>query len=167
MSGALLAFDSATGAGSVAVGIGGQVVAEIGSRPHAGHSSALLPAADYALRSVGLGPSDLGGIVVGSGPGSFTGIRIAAAMAKGMVQALGVPLFAYSSLLACAARAWAAAGPVCAMFDARGRDVFVATYRFGPTIEVLRSPASASLDEVVELYMNGEVPLFVGDGAVR
>src|SRR5690606_26375000 len=119
------------------------------------------------MKAVGLEPRDLGGIAVGGGPGSFTGLRIAGATAKGMVHALEVPLFAYSSLLAAAAQAWSATGPVCAIFDARGRDVFAATYRFGTGIEVIDPPAAWTVDELLARFEGVEPPLFVGDALAR
>lgn len=163
----LLAIEASTDYGSVAVGGVAGVLAEVGTGGRAGHSSKLLPAVDAALRAVGLGPADLGGVVVGAGPGSFTGIRIAAATAKGIARAREIPLYAYSSLLATAANAWAHDGPVCALADARGTDVYAACYRFGGTIEVKAAPAAVSIDEIVDRYLDGAVPLFVGDGALR
>ncbi|MEX2569771.1 MAG: tRNA (adenosine(37)-N6)-threonylcarbamoyltransferase complex dimerization subunit type 1 TsaB [Gemmatimonadota bacterium] len=167
-AGPLLAIDSSTSTGSVAVGAAGHVLAEVSLRVAGGHSSALMPAVDYAIRSAGLKPADLGGVVVGAGPGSFTGLRIAGATAKGIVQGLEVPLFAYSSLLAAAAQAWSAAGPVCALFDARGRDVFAACYRFGDGIEAVLPPRALSVDELIQrMRSSGGDVLFLGDGAER
>ena len=168
IEGPLLALDSSTSIGSAAVGDGDGVRAEVVRNVAGGHSSALLPAAEAAMEYAGLRPRDLAGIVVAGGPGSFTGLRIAAATAKGMVRALGVPLYAYSGLLATAASAWSAAGPVCALFDARRRDVFAACYRFAATpgsVEVEMEPAAVALDELIERWRDGPVPVFVGEGA--
>ena len=168
IAGPLLALDSSTTIGSAAVGDVDGVRAEIVRNVAGGHSSALLPAAEAAMESAGLRPKDLAGVVVAGGPGSFTGLRIAAATAKGMVRALGVPLYAYSGLLATAATAWSASGPICALFDARRRDLFGACYRFGPAIgevEVLMEPAALSLDDLITRWRGREVPLFVGEGA--
>lgn len=171
--GPVLALDSATATGSVAVGNGGALIAEVVLGVAGAHSAALLPAADQALRMAGLRPSDLRAVVVGAGPGSFTGIRIAAASAKGMVQGLGVPLLAYSSLLAAAVAGWGADGEVCALFDARRRDVYAAAYRLGNggagegVVDTLLPPSALSLDRVIERYRGGRAPLFVGDAATR
>jgi len=100
---AVLALDSSTRGGSVAVGVDGEVVAERVLEATTGASSLLMPAVDDAVRAAGLGPRDLAAVVVGGGPGAFTGLRIAAATAKALVRALGVPLFAYSGLMASAA----------------------------------------------------------------
>lgn len=168
MTGPLLAIESSTGVGSVAIGVDGRLIAEVVREVGAGHSSALLPAADEVLRAARLVPRDLAGIVVGSGPGSFTGLRIAAATAKGMVRALGIPLFGYSGLLAAAASAWAAETPVCALFDARQGDVFAAVYTFpgGGGVKVRLAPTALPLRELIERFRREEAPLFIGDGAL-
>jgi tRNA threonylcarbamoyladenosine biosynthesis protein TsaB len=164
----LLAIDSSTNIGSVAVGDGTAVLAEVVLNVGAGHSSALLPAVDQAMRIARLAPSDLRGIVVGGGPGSFTGLRIAAATAKGMLQALDVPMFAYSGLFATAAVHWSAPGDVWALFDARKRDVFAARYRFDAGVRVLDRPAALTLDELLDRVRAGDAPpLFAGDAALR
>lgn len=166
--GPILALDSSTTIGSVAVGDESGVFAEVVQNVSGGHSAALLPAVEQVMRSAGLGPRDLAAVVVGEGPGSFTGLRIAGATAKGMLQALRVPLYAYSGLFATAASAWSHKGLVCALFDARRRDVFVGCYRFGVRgeVEVEIAPAAMSLDGLVErLRKRGECPLFVGEGA--
>jgi tRNA threonylcarbamoyladenosine biosynthesis protein TsaB len=170
----LLAMESSTSRGSVAVGDGGGIRAEMVLDVVGAHSSALLPAVDAVMRAAGLRPAELGGVVVGAGPGSFTGLRIAAATAKGIVHGLGIPLFAYSSLLAGAAAAWGAERPVCALFDARKRDVFAGCWRFpgggvgapGTKIETLMEPTALSLDELVACFRGGPSPVFVGDGAL-
>jgi tRNA threonylcarbamoyladenosine biosynthesis protein TsaB len=166
--GLLLALDSSTAMGAVAVGGAAGILAEVALNVRGGHSGSLLPAVEHALSSTGLTRRDLGGIVVGGGPGSFTGMRIAGAMASAMASALRVPLYAYSSLLAAAAQGWAASGPVCALFDARGRDVYAATYRFGRRIEILEPPAASTIDEVIARAAGSSaMPLLVGDGAIR
>jgi tRNA threonylcarbamoyladenosine biosynthesis protein TsaB len=163
--GPVLALDSSAGVGSVAVGDGDRLLAEAVLNVGPGASSALLPAVDHVLRTAGLAPKDLRGVVVAGGPGSFTGLRIAAASAKGMVAALGAPLFAFSGLMASAAGHWGAGRPVCAIFDARRRDVYLACYRFGAGVEELIHPTAMSVDEVVERFRGTEVPLFTGEAA--
>ncbi|HLL46631.1 MAG TPA: tRNA (adenosine(37)-N6)-threonylcarbamoyltransferase complex dimerization subunit type 1 TsaB [Longimicrobiaceae bacterium] len=164
--GPVLALDTSTNVGSVAVGEGDRLLAEILLTVGSGHSSALLPAVDRALRSAGLEAGELAGVAVGGGPGSFTGVRIAAATAKGIVHAAGVPMFAYSSLLAAAAGCWGADRPVCALFDARRRDVYAACYRFGAGVEVVMAPVALTLDEVLDRFRGGPSTLFTGEAAV-
>lgn len=167
MDGPILALESSTSTGSVAVGDAGGVRAEMVLNVVGAHSSALLPAVDEVVRAAGLTSRELAGVVVGAGPGSFTGLRIAAATAKGIVHGLGVPLFAYSSLLVAAAAGWAAAGPVCALFDARKRDVFAGCWRFGEdgAVEPVLEPTALTIDALIARFRDAAPPVFVGDGA--
>jgi tRNA threonylcarbamoyladenosine biosynthesis protein TsaB len=132
--GPLLAIDTSVAAGSVAVGEGARVLAEVSLGVSGQHSTALMPAVDAAVRWAGLTRAELGGVVVAGGPGSFTGLRIGAATAKGIVATLELPLWAYSGLLGaaagCALPAPGGTVSVCSLFDARRRDVYAAVYRF-------------------------------------
>jgi len=98
-------------------------------------------------RRVGLG--DLAGVIVSDGPGSFTGLRIGIAFAKGLCRARGLPLLAAPSMLGAAFAAVGGAGTVLVEYDALRGDVYRAAYRFGPArdaagvaaLEVLDAPA--------------------------
>jgi tRNA threonylcarbamoyladenosine biosynthesis protein TsaB len=165
VTGPLLALDSSTRGGSVAVGVDGRVAAERVLPAAAGASSLLMPAVDEAVRAAGLAPRDLAAVVVSGGPGSFTGLRIAAATAKAIVRALGIPLFAYSGLLAAAATLRREGRPVAALFDARNREVFAGCWTFAEDgVRELLAPAIATLDDVAARLASGQ-PLFTGDGA--
>jgi tRNA threonylcarbamoyladenosine biosynthesis protein TsaB len=165
VTGPVLALDSSTAGGSVAVGIDGRVAAERVLPSTAGASSLLMPAVDEAVRAAGLRPRDLAAVVVAAGPGSFTGLRIAAATAKALVRALGVPLFAYSGLLATAAAHRREGRPVCALFDARNREVFAGCWAFaGDAVDETLPPTIMKVEEAIE-RLGGESPLFTGDGA--
>lgn len=164
MSGPMLALDSSTLGGSVAVGVDGRVVAERILPNRAGASGTLLPNADEALRAAGLAPRDVAALVVGGGPGSFTGLRIAAATAKAAVRVLGIPLFAFSGLLGAAAARRAEGRAVCALFDARNREVYAGCWRFGAGVEEAMPVEALALDALVERF-RGDPPLFTGDGA--
>lgn len=164
-----LAIDTSTALGSVAVGRGRELLAEVVVGVSTRHSEALLPAIDFSLRSVGLEIGKVAGIVVGGGPGSFTGVRIAGATAKGLVRVLDVPFFAYSGLQAVAASVGAAGDrPVCALFDARRGEVYAACYRFpqGRRVETLLEPVARPLDDVLRA-LDGVDPTYAGDGALR
>jgi tRNA threonylcarbamoyladenosine biosynthesis protein TsaB len=174
--GPLLALDTSTTAGSVAVGDGRRVLAEVTLGLSGQHSTALMPAVDAAVRWAGLAPADLRGVAVGGGPGSFTGLRIGAATAKGIVATLGLPLWSYSGLLVaaagCAVARPEADAPVCALFDARRRDVYAACYRFGRgeggavRVEEVFGPEALAVDELLDRFRGGPPPLFTGDGAL-
>jgi len=90
-----LALDTSTRTGSIALGLDGQLLAESRLSVQVVHSESVLPEIDRLFESVGFAPADIRRIVVGSGPGSFTGVRIAAALAKGIRAATGAELFAY------------------------------------------------------------------------
>ena len=164
MTGPVLAIDSSTLGGSVAVGVAGRLVAERVLPNEAGASGTLLPNADAALRQAGFGPGDVTALVVGGGPGSFTGLRIAAATAKATVRVRGVPLFAYSGLLGAAAARRQEGRAVCALFDARNREVYAGCWRFGAGVEEVMAIEALALDALVDRF-RAEPPLFTGDGA--
>lgn len=165
MTALLLALDAATEIASVA--IGGPNVAPVERVLRGGprdHGAALLPAAVGLLADVGVPVNRLGGIVVGDGPGSFTGLRVAAASAKGLLHGLALPLFAVPSLLGCAwrtAQLREVTEPVAAVFDALRGEVFAARYlgvRALTPPTVVRAAALATI---------GVATLAAGDGAVR
>src|SRR6266581_4779591 len=132
MGGVWLAIDTATEIASVAAGrppradSGAQVQ---GARRHAAEIVRLV---DFVLGRLGITPRDLEGIVLGDGPGSFTGLRIGWAAAKGLAQEAGLDLVAVPSLMAAAAGAAVKLGPapVAAWFDALRGQVYGAVYVF-------------------------------------
>ena len=161
----LLAIDAATSHGGVAVSADGVVLSEVSISDTRRHSELLLPAIEFALHAAGVARAEITGIVAGAGPGSFTGVRMAAATARGLAAGLGVPLLAYSSLAAVAAAAARGAEPVCAMFDARRGEVYAACYAFdGGGIRTIMPPTVAGVDAIVSRFEDA-VPLYAGDGA--
>jgi tRNA threonylcarbamoyladenosine biosynthesis protein TsaB len=91
----VLALDAATPAASVAVLRGRRVLAERAAAMRPGADDALMPAVDAALLAAGLRPGDLAAVVCGAGPGGFTSLRIAGALAKGLAHATGCALVAF------------------------------------------------------------------------
>lgn len=163
----VLALDTATAPGGVAVGAGGVVLAEVVLGVATRHSELLMPAIDFALRSAGAGIDEVDAIICGAGPGSFTGVRIAAATAKGLVHARDVPLYACSSLLASAVAAGAFERPVCALFDARRGEAYAGCW--GPAEQgmgVLLEPTAGRISDIVA-SLGLHDPLYAGDGADR
>ena len=140
-----LAFDTATGEATSALVDDGEVLGERTSR-----AVTLLEDVDALLRQGGAHPRDLGALVVGIGPGSFTGVRIGLAVARGLALALDLPGAGVSTLDALAAGA-PGATPVV---DARRREVF--TLLDGRP--VVLAPADLHVEP-------GGV--YVGDGALR
>ena len=162
-----LAIETSTPFGSLAIGSGADILAEVALGIGNRHAEALVPAVDFMLRTLGLQMEHVDRIVVGAGPGSFTGLRVAAAAAKGFVHALGVPLYAYSGLLTLAAATGLEGPPVCALFDARRDEVYAACYTIdGGELRVLLEPGARRIDDVLQSVDTDRV-LFAGDGARR
>jgi tRNA threonylcarbamoyladenosine biosynthesis protein TsaB len=115
-----LAVDASTYAGSVCVARGGEVIALRAVAMRDVRSDRLMPAIDGALRDAGVEIGAVDRIVCGAGPGSFTSLRIAAAISKGLAMAINRPLFALSSLalMAGAFMPALAAGEYVAVLDA-------------------------------------------------
>jgi tRNA threonylcarbamoyladenosine biosynthesis protein TsaB len=168
-AGRYLALDTSGDVGYVAVSSGATVVARTRLDRRGQHAARLVPAVAAMLDEAGLEPRHLDGIVVGDGPGSFTGVRVAAATAKGMAAALRIPLWAVSSLAAAALSDPGSGGPAVryVLFDARVDRVYAACYGVGSVgVETLVPPHASTLREV----LGGGVPAgaeFVGDGAER
>ena len=169
MSGEWLAIDTATEIASVAAGR--PPVAQSGAHVQGArrHAAEIIRLVDFALSRLGIRPKDLAGIVVGDGPGSFTGLRIGWAAAKGLAQEAGLELRAIPSLMAAAAGAALKLGaePVAACFDALRGQVYGALYAFHPDrVETLVGPTVITVAELARV-----VPVrprvVVGNGAVR
>ena len=157
----ILALDASTPVTTVALarGNGREVLAEV-SLTARGASETLLPAIHAALDLAGEDLGSVGRVLAGVGPGTFTGIRIAAATARALSAGAGIPLSKNSTLDALAAPARSYSGDVLAVLDARRGQVFACRYsEAGPTTGIYCLTPE-------ELSVKGG-PLVVGDGAVR
>ncbi len=122
----ILALDTATGNCSAAVLIDGQLVARERLLER-GHAECILPMIDEVLVEAGVPLAGLTAIAFGRGPGSFTGVRIAASVTQGLAHGAGIPVVPVSDLAAVAQRALGdavAAGRVLVCNDARMREVY-------------------------------------------
>src|SRR5437763_11319285 len=165
------AIDTATEIASVAAGRppAAQSGAHVqGARRHAAEIIRLV---DFALSRLGIRPADLEGIVIGDGPGSFTGLRIGWAAAKGLAQQAAVPLRAVPSLMAAAAGVAARLDsvPVAACYDALRGQVYGAVSVFRPgAVETAMPPAVTTVAELARVTPPPIRPRgVVGHGAVR
>ena len=163
----VLALDTSTSVGGVAVGEGGAVLGEVVLETAQRHSELVLPAIEQALRAAGASVDHVGAVVVGAGPGSFTGVRIAAAIAKGLARARGLPLYAISSLLAAAASAGMEDRAVCALFDARRGEAYAGCWREEEVRVITLLEPTADLVAAIVERMAPHAPLYIGDGAQR
>ena len=127
----ILILESSAEICSVALLKDGTVLAEHNHREKNSHSKRLAPMADEILKENGLSSDDLAAVAIGGGPGSYTGLRIGASLAKGICFGLGIPLIAVSSLEAMAKEmaALTPAGSVlCPLIDARRSDAYYGIY---------------------------------------
>ena len=130
----ILAIETATGCGSVALtrGTGGaaKVLAEYTLQPERTHSRRLLGSVAAMMAAADIAWSGLDAVAVSQGPGSFTGLRIGMAAAKGIALAANIPLLAIPTLDGLALQATAVELPVCCLLDARKQQVYAAFYRY-------------------------------------
>jgi tRNA threonylcarbamoyladenosine biosynthesis protein TsaB len=177
----VLGFDTATSSTVVGVRLADGCTSQTrddpqpGERP--GHATRLLAMAHELLLSAGVGWDALDRIAVGVGPGTFTGLRVGVATARGLAQSLSVELVGVSS---CRALAEAARGheryeDVLAVIDARRGEVFLGAYSVGERGSTVESMAPRALAPSHMASALADVPahdgvrpwLAVGDGAVR
>lgn len=160
----LLTMDTSTPVCSVALTCGERLVAEQLLNLDTRHSSNLLEAVDTLLKAAGIELADLDGFGVALGPGSFTGVRIAVATAKGLALATGKPVTGFSSLAMLAMNVPLAKYPVCPMFDARKKEVYTGVYRCDGWPEPLVNDCVTSPARLLE-GLHGPT-IFLGDGAL-
>lgn len=175
MSGALdlitLALDTATASPSAAILDGAVSVAELWLAPESGAGRRVLEVGHGLLGALGMDAGDLGRIVVGVGPGGFTGLRIGLATALGLGQSLGIPVVGAHSLEALAlgiAQAEPGAEVVVPVLDARRRELFCAAYRVGPGADLttLVPPLALAPDDLAGRVASLGTPAAVGGPGV-
>ena len=163
----LLAFESSAKAAGVAVLEDGRLLAEYFQNSGQTHSRTLMQMAQDLLHNCDLSPADIDACAVSNGPGSFTGVRIGAAAAKGFCWGREIPLYGVSTLEAMARGCGLLSGVVCCCMDARREQVYNAVFEAenGKLVR-LREDRAISLDDLCEDLQNIEKTIFlVGDGA--
>ena len=125
----ILAFDTSSGRGSVALLDGIEVHAELKLNHFGNHSANLIRSIDFLLERLGWTLRDLALVAVGTGPGSFTGIRIGIATGLGLAQALSIPFAGISGMEALAYQKIALDGCVGVLMNAQRSQVYYAEYR--------------------------------------
>lgn len=162
----ILALDTASESGSVAVADGGDLLAEITAARRETHSRYLMKLIDRALRLSGLSIKEIDGFAVTRGPGSFTGLRIGISTVKGLAWVTQKPIVGISSLSALAVQAGPTSRLICPMLDARNHEVYFGRYRFaGGRLKCELEDHAAS--PAAAIGGIGEPCLFIGDGAQR
>lgn len=169
----VLAIDSSGLSASAAVADENSILAEFTINNGLTHSQTLLPIIDMAVNMSGTRLEEIDAIAVAAGPGSFTGLRIGSATAKGLGFALDRPIVPVSTLEGLAYRMAGCGRVICPLMDARRSQVYAGAYRIGfdghgdaSVPEEVISQRAAPIDDILsELLMLGEKVVFLGDGA--
>ncbi len=163
----ILAMDSSGLVASVALVEEENLLAEYTMNLKKTHSETLLPMIDAIVELTGIDLSEIDAIAVSAGPGSFTGLRIGSATAKGLGFALKKPLISVPTLEGMAYHFPESDRLICPMMDARRKQVYTAIYRFedGKLTTVMEGCA-CSVEELIRKVneLNQEI-IFLGDGA--
>jgi tRNA threonylcarbamoyladenosine biosynthesis protein TsaB len=160
----VLALETSTLAGGVALVDGERLVAEYVLDVSVTHSERLMAAVDRVLADAHWAPRDLDGLAVSIGPGSFTGLRIGVSTAKGLAWALDLPIAAVPTLDAMAATVPGTVLPICPVLAARRGEVYASLYRHdGEGLRREWEYLALAPEELATRLT--EATLLIGDGA--
>ncbi|MDO5135387.1 MAG: tRNA (adenosine(37)-N6)-threonylcarbamoyltransferase complex dimerization subunit type 1 TsaB [Eubacteriales bacterium] len=162
----ILALDSSGMVASAAILQEDTLLAEYTVNYKKTHSQTLLPMLDQLVSMTELELASIDAIAVAAGPGSFTGLRIGSATAKGLGLALGKPLVAVPTVEALAYNLYDARGLICPIMDARRSQVYTGIYRFeNHRLVTVQDQTALSIGDLTEiLERKGEPVIFLGDG---
>ena len=164
----LLAFETSAKAASVALTDGEKLLAESYQNTGQTHSQTLMSMAEALIQSCGYTPQDIQAVAVAAGPGSFTGVRIGVAAAKGFAWGGELPCYGVSTLEAMALQLGVWQGYVLPVMDARREQVYTALFHVQEgKPERLCEDRAISLQELSEEIKNLPESVFlVGDGSI-
>lgn len=162
----LLVLDSSGLVASVALIEDDRLIAEYTTGNKLTHSQTLLPMLDEVTKMTSFNIESIDAIAVAMGPGSFTGLRIGAATAKGLGFALHKPIIPVPTVDGLAYQLFGTAHLICPMMDARRKQVYTGFYRFcGADMEVVKGQCAQSVeDTLAQLKEYKEPVIFLGDG---
>lgn len=162
----ILGLDSSGIVASVAVVEDDVLIAEYTVNYKKTHSQTLLPMLDEIVKMTELDLDSIDAIAVAAGPGSFTGLRIGAATAKGLGLALQKPLVAIPTVEGLAYNLYDVPGLICPIMDARRKQVYTGIYRFeNHKLIKVEDQMALPMEELIEkLNAYGENVTFLGDG---
>ena len=161
----ILGIESSSLVASVAVVEDGVTMAEYTANFKKTHSQTLLPMIDAMAGLLDLDLATIDAIAISRGPGSFTGLRIGSATAKGLGLALKKPLIHVPTLDGTAYNMYGVSGLICPIMDARRNQVYTGIYRFEKDFQVVMEQDALDMGELIEkLNVMGERVIFLGDG---
>lgn len=163
----ILALDTSAKAASVCLAQEDKIIGEFFINTALTHSQTLMPMTEQLCKNSGVEPSKIDAVAVNAGPGSFTGVRIGVAAAKGIAFERDLPCVSVSTLESMAYNFLGSDCVVCALMDARCSQVYNAFFRVtGYRVERLCGDRAISLDELsAELEKHSEKTVLTGDGA--
>ena len=162
----ILALDSSGLTASVAVIEDENLMGEYTMNYKKTHSQTLLPMLDELAKMIELDLQSIDAIAVAGGPGSFTGLRIGSATAKGLGLALDKPIVHVPTVDGLAYNLWGHKDFVCPLMDARRNQTYTGLYRFdGNQMEIIKPQCAVGIDEIIaEVNKLGQAVVFLGDG---
>ncbi len=166
----ILAIDSSGLVATVAIVEDQNLIAEYTIHHKKTHSQTLMPMLEEVKNMVELDLKSVDAIAVASGPGSFTGLRIGAATAKGLAMGLGKPIVEVPTLEGMAYQMYGSQALVCPIMDARRNQVYTGLYRFvqdesGYRMETVKEGCACDIMECIQVANSFEQPvMFLGDG---
>ena len=162
----ILGLDSSGIVASVAVVQDDVLVAEYTVNYKKTHSQTLLPMLDEIVRMTELDLNTIDAIAIAAGPGSFTGLRIGSATAKGLGLALKKPLIAVPTVEGLAYNLYDTEGLICPIMDARRKQVYTGLCRFeGHKLKVTEDQMAIPMEQMIEKLNHYQEPvIFLGDG---
>lgn len=162
----ILALDSSGLVASVAILTEDTMLAEYTVNYKKTHSQTLLPMLDEIVKMLELDLNEIDAIAVAKGPGSFTGLRIGSATAKGLGLALDKPIIGVPTVDGLAYNVYGYDGIICPLMDARRNQVYTGLYEFvDGTFQVIEQQQAVDVKEIVDKINHcGKPVLYLGDG---
>lgn len=162
----VLAIDTSALVASVAVAEDDQLIGEYTTNYKKTHSQTIMPMIEELKKRLDLDLNTLDLIAISSGPGSFTGLRIGAATAKGLAHALDLPIAAIPTLEALAHNIVFTDHLICPMMDARRNQVYTAIYAYqGQELKTIYEMSAVPIHEILTRLKEKNKPvIFLGDG---
>lgn len=162
----ILAIESTGLVASVAVVEDDNLLGEYTMNHKKTHSQTLLPMLDELGKMIELELDSIDAIAVSKGPGSFTGLRIGSATAKGLGLALKKPIIPVPSIDAMAYNLWGTDKQVCPLMDARRQQAYTGLYEFeNDNLKTIVEQCAVDISEIVDsINKTGRATIFLGDG---
>ena len=162
----LLAIESSGLVASVALMTEDKLIGEYTTNFKKTHSQTLLPMLDEVVRMTGISLDSVDAIVISGGPGSFTGLRIGSATAKGLGLALDKPIVHVPTVDGLAYNLWGHKDFVCPLMDARRNQTYTGLYEFtADGMNILVESCAVGIEEILEkINEYGRPVVFLGDG---